>query len=159
MNYVIYTDGSCSVSKQIGGYAAIVQYNGQQIVIHGNKKPTTNNEMELLAVIMALRSITRFTICEDYVIVHSDSAYVVNAINEGWLQKWIRNGWKTKDGKPVKNQKLWSELLAIMNVYADMEVSVKLVKVKGHSDCKLNSYVDKLAVKETEILKSKQLED
>lgn len=159
MKYEIYTDGACSVKKRFGGYAAIAKFDGQQIVVHGNKKNATNNEMELLAVINILRVVNRFVKRGDTIIVSSDSAYVVNAINDKWLDKWIRSGWETKENKPVKNRELWSEMTYILSNYLDMNIAIMFVKVKGHSDCKLNNYVDRLAVKETQILKEKQLED
>jgi len=106
MIYVIYTDGACSVSRRLGGYAAIAKFNGQQIVLHGNKKNATNNEMELLAVINILRVVNQFVSKNDIIEIHSDSAYVVNAINQNWLCKWIINSWMTKDNKPVKNVSL-----------------------------------------------------
>ena len=81
MEYIVYTDGACSVSKRIGGYAAIACFDGQQIVLHGNKWNATNNEMELLAVNSILHVLERMINKNDSVIIHSDSAYVVNAIN------------------------------------------------------------------------------
>lgn len=159
MEYIVYTDGACSVSKRFGGYAAIARFDGQQIVVHGNKKNATNNEMELLAVLAILHVLERFVKKNDTVTIYSDSAYVVNAINDRWLQKWIDNYWKTGENKPVKNQELWIELLGYLSQFSRSNVKYKFVKVKGHSDCKLNNYVDRLAVKETERLKNKQLED
>lgn len=155
MTYDIYTDGACSVKRRFGGYAAIACFEGQQIVVHGNKKNATNNEMELLAAVNILRVVNRFIKRGDKIIVYSDSAYVVNAINDKWLEKWIINGWETKDGKPVKNRKIWGEMIAILSCYIDLDVTISFVKVKGHSDCKLNNYVDRLAVRETQILKEK----
>lgn len=157
MKYVIYTDGACSVNKRLGGYAAIAKFDGQQIVVHGNKKNATNNEMELLAVVSILRAIHPKLVTKDRIEIHSDSAYVVNAINQNWLSSWSNNGWRTKDNKPVKNFDLWNLLLLYINSYDATCVKYSFIKVKGHSDCKLNNYVDRLAVKEVELLK--QLED
>lgn len=159
MTYEIYTDGACSVNKRIGGYAAIAQFDGQQVVVHGNKRNATNNEMELLAVITILRVLECYVKKNDVVVIHSDSAYVVNAINQKWLGKWIRNDWRTVDNKSVKNQYLWLALVDCLAQYSRCNVKYEFVKVKGHSDCKLNNYVDRLAVRETQILKDKQLED
>lgn len=157
MKYVIYTDGACSVNKRLGGYAAIAKFDGQQIVVHGNKKNATNNEMELLAVINILRVVNQFVSKNDTIEIHSDSAYVVNAINQNWLCKWINNSWMTKDNKPVKNVSLWRRLIDILSAYNDINVKYSFIKVKGHSDSRLNNYVDRLAVKEVDLLK--QLED
>lgn len=159
MEYIVYTDGACSVNKRLGGYAAIARFNGQQIVVHGNKKNATNNEMELLAVLAILHVLERFIEKNDTVTIYSDSAYVVNTVNEKWLGKWIRNNWRTADDKPVKNVELWLDLQGYLAEFARSNAVLKFVKVKGHSDCKLNNYVDRLAVKETERLKNKQLED
>jgi len=159
MEYIVYTDGACSVSKRLGGYAAIARFDGQQIVVHGNKKNATNNEMELLAVLAILHVLERFVEKNDTVVIHSDSAYVVNAVNEKWLGKWIRNNWRTSDDKPVKNEELWIDLQGYLAAFSRSNATLKFVKVKGHSDCKLNNYVDRLAVKEVERLKNKQLED
>lgn len=160
MTYEIYTDGACSVNKRIGGYAAIAKFDGQQVVVHGNKRNATNNEMELLAVISILHVLQEQHLKKkDEVIIYSDSAYVVNAVNEKWLGRWIRNSWRTADNKPVKNSTLWLTLQSYIAEFVRCEVKYAFVKVKGHSDCKLNNYVDRLAVRETQILKDKQLED
>lgn len=158
MKYEIYTDGACSVKKRFGGYAAIAKFDGQQIVVHGNKKKATNNEMELLAVLAILHVLERFLKKNDCVTIYSDSAYVVNAINEKWLSKWIRNNWRTSEDKPVKNVELWLDMQGYLAAFVRSNVEYKFIKVKGHSDCKLNNYVDRLAVKETQILKEEQLE-
>ena len=153
MKYEIYTDGACSVKKRFGGYAAIAKFDGQQIVVHGNKKNATNNEMELLAVISILHVLEQHIKKNDEVLIYSDSAYVVNAINDNWVNKWIANNWKTKDGKQVKNVDLWIVLGGYLTELFRSNVKYSFIKVKGHSDCKLNNYVDRLAVKETQLLK------
>lgn len=154
MEYIVYTDGACSVSKRLGGYAAIARFDGQQIVLHGNKINATNNEMELLAVNSILHVLERIANKNDSVIINSDSAYVVNAINQRWLKGWAKNYWKTSDGNNVKNKNLWSELLYLLDYFEKLGIKCSFVKVKGHSDCKLNNYVDRLAVKEAERLKN-----
>ena len=159
MKYDIYTDGACSVNKKLGGYAAIAMFDGQQLVVHGNKKKATNNEMELLAVISILQIVVAKLNENDCVFVHSDSAYVVNAVNGSWIHDWIDNKWRTKGNKPVANRELWRKLYWLLNSIRRHKCNYEFVKVKGHSGCKLNNYVDRLAVKETQILKSKQLED
>lgn len=159
MKYDIYTDGACSVKKRLGGYAAIAKFDGQQIVVHGNKKNATNNEMELLAVIAIFHVLEKFLKKNDVVNIYSDSAYVVNAINEKWLGKWIKNHWRTSDDKPVKNEGLWLDMQGYIAAFIRAGVTYNFIKVKGHRDCKLNNYVDRLAVKETEKLKNKKSED
>ena len=154
MNYIVYTDGACSVSKQLGGYAAIAKYESQQIVIHGSKEKATNNEMELLAVVSIMRLLVRFIKPNDTVIIYSDSAYVVNAMQNKWYIGWQNNGWKTADRKDVRNKKLWQELISYCK-----KNNIIFAKVKGHSGVKLNEVVDKLASKEVDLLKEKQLED
>jgi len=104
---IIYTDGACSGNPGPGGWAALLQHNGHEKTIAGGEPLTTNNRMELTAVIEALRALKEP--CK--VVIHTDSAYVHNAFTAGWLEKWQRNGWKTSSRKPVENQDLWRELL------------------------------------------------
>ncbi len=132
----IYTDGACSVNPGVGGYCAILLYKDKEKVVSGAKKDTTNNVMELTAVIVGLKALKER--CE--VNLYSDSAYVVNAINEGWIYNWQLNGWKTSSKEPVKNAELWTELLALLKMH-----KVTFIKVKGHSDNELNNRCDKIA--------------
>ncbi len=141
----IYTDGACSVNPGAGGYAAILLYKNKEKVISGGQKDTTNNVMELTAVIMGLKALKEA--CE--VSLYSDSAYVVNAINEGWIYNWQLNGWKTSSKDPVKNAELWRELLALLKIH-----KVTFIKVKGHADNELNNRCDQIA--RSEILKLHQ---
>lgn len=132
----IYTDGACSGNPGAGGWAAILMYNGHEKEISGAVKETTNNRMELFAIIQGLASLKEP--CE--VEVYSDSAYAVDAINKGWLSGWQRAGWKTADKKEVKNRDLWTDL--------DLKIrrhSVTFIKVKGHSDNAYNNRCDSLA--------------
>ncbi|HBK01636.1 MAG TPA: ribonuclease HI [Clostridiales bacterium] len=140
----IYTDGACSSNPGPGGWAAILIHGEKKKEICGGEKDTTNNRMEMLAVINGLKALK--VVCK--VSVHSDSAYVVNAINNGWIYGWVKNGWKTADKKPVKNQELWEELLALLKKH-----DVTFVKVKGHADDELNNRCDFLARAEAEKLK------
>jgi ribonuclease HI len=133
----IYTDGACSGNPGPGGWAAILQYGDRERVITGAENPTTNNRMELAAVVESLRVLKER--CD--VGVHTDSSYVANAFNENWIEGWIRRGWKTAGKKPVKNQDLWEELIKQVDRH-----KVTFVKVKGHSDNELNNRVDRLAV-------------
>lgn len=137
----LYTDGACSGNPGPGGYAAILIYNGVEKEISGGEKNTTNNKMEMMAVIKGLEMLKEA--CE--VSVYSDSAYVVNSIEKGWVYSWKKNNWKKADKKEVKNIELWEKLLSLMNIH-----KVTFLKVKGHSDDELNNRCDRLAVLERE---------
>lgn len=132
----IYTDGACSGNPGIGGWCAILIYNGIEKTISGFNKQTTNNRMEVFAIIQGLAALKER--CE--VTIYSDSAYAVNAIENGWLESWKRNGWRTGDNKEVKNIDLWNDLSLRMS-----EHHVRFVKVKGHADNEYNNLCDKTA--------------
>ncbi|MCH5164359.1 MAG: ribonuclease HI [Clostridiales bacterium] len=138
----IYTDGACSGNPGAGGYCAILSYKGQQKTVSGYEANTTNNRMELLAIIEGLKALKEQ--CE--VQLYSDSSYCVNAFTQGWLKSWELKGWRTSDNKDVKNVELWQELLQLTNYH-----KVFFNKVKGHSDDELNNLCDKIARKEIEI--------
>lgn len=140
-NVTIYTDGACSGNPGPGGYAAILMYNGIEKEISGGEANTTNNKMEILAVLRALEMLKEP--CN--VTIYSDSAYVVNAIEKGWLNSWKNNNWIKSDKKKVKNIELWEEMLKLLDMH-----DIKFVKVKGHSDNEYNNRCDKLAVLERE---------
>lgn len=106
---IIYTDGACSGNPGPGGWGAILMYNENQKEISGASKETTNNIMEITAVIEALKLLKE----ECNVKVYSDSAYVVNAFNQGWIYNWRKNNWKTSGKEPVKNRELWEELYSL----------------------------------------------
>ena len=133
----IYTDGACSGNPGPGGWAGILIYGGHERVITGAARETTNNRMELTAIVESLRVLKGACIAN----VHTDSAYVANAFNEGWVDRWLTGGWKTANKKPVKNRDLWEQLLALMRTH-----DVRFRKVKGHADDALNNRVDGLAV-------------
>ena len=139
----IYTDGACSQNPGPGGWAAILMYRGFEKVITGGENETTNNRMELLAVINGLTALKEGCIVKLY----SDSAYVVNAVQNDWLFAWFHNGWRTADKKPVKNRELWEILLAQLSRHR-----VEFVKVKGHADNEHNNRCDALARAEVEKL-------
>lgn len=139
----LYTDGACSGNPGPGGYAAILIYNGVEKEISGGEKNTTNNKMEMMAVIKGLEMLKEQ--CE--VSVYSDSAYVVNSIEKGWVYSWKKNNWKKADKKEVKNIELWERLLKLMEIH-----KVTFLKVKGHADDELNNRCDRLAVSEREKL-------
>lgn len=135
----IYTDGACrgnGKENTIGGFGIVLMYNDIKKEIKRGFRDTTNNIMELSAVIEAL-SILKEP-CE--VKLYSDSAYVINAINQNWIKNWQKNGWKTASKEPVKNRELWEKLIELVNIH-----KVEFIKVKGHSDNEFNNRCDKLA--------------
>lgn len=133
----IYTDGACSGNPGAGGYCAILIFNGIERVISGGEGGTTNNRMELLAVIKGLEALKEP--CE--VNLYSDSQYVINAINEKWLENWSNSGWRGSSKKGVKNVDLWQALIPLITMH-----KVNFIKVKGHSDNEYNNRCDKIAV-------------
>ena len=133
----IYTDGACSGNPGAGGYCAILIYNGIEKVISGGERETTNNRMELVAVIEGLAALKEPCIVNLY----SDSQYVINAINENWLSAWQESGWKNASKKQVKNVDLWQKLLPLTAKH-----KVNFIKVKGHADNEYNNRCDKIAV-------------
>ena len=132
----LYTDGACSGNPGPGGYGAILIFKGIEKELFGAFPETTNNRMEIYAVIVGLEQLKES--CE--VTVYSDSAYTVNAFLQGWLNGWKRNGWKKGDGKPVANVDLWQRLCALTEKH-----DVSFVKVKGHADNVYNNRCDLLA--------------
>lgn len=135
-NVEIYTDGACSGNPGPGGWGAILMYKGHQRELSGYGAMTTNNRMELTAVIMALRALKEP--CS--VTIYTDSAYVVNAFTKGWVTSWLQNGWRTAGKTPVENQDLWKRLLELCQTHR-----VTWKKVKGHADNELNNRCDQLA--------------
>ena len=154
MKIRIYTDGACSENPGPGGWASIwVSDNGIK-VISGNNPNTTNNQMELTAVVVSLRRVRNFLttlsnpwMSKEYEI-YSDSAYVVNSINNNWVDRWMLNDWKTSRGDDVKNVELWMECLRLLSKIRQMGVKITFIKVKGHSGDTLNEYADEIAKKE-----------
>ena len=133
----IYTDGACSGNPGPGGWAYVLKYGDSTKEESGYVDNTTNNRMEILAVIRGLQSIKRQ--CE--ITVYSDSSYVVNAVNQNWIRNWQNNGWRTSAKQDVKNRDLWEELIALNNKF-----SPKYIWVKGHSNNEWNNRCDFLAV-------------
>ncbi len=132
----IYTDGSCSGNPGPGGYGIILAYGKREKELSAGYRKTTNNRMELLAVIRALEALKEP--CE--VTLYSDSKYVTDAITQGWADAWRQNGWKRKGGKAL-NPDLWAQLLALLDVHP-----LTCVWVKGHADNEKNNRCDQLAV-------------
>tara|TARA_B100001758_G_scaffold220162_1_gene208716 strand:- start:70 stop:495 length:426 start_codon:yes stop_codon:yes gene_type:complete len=131
----IYTDGSCLGNPGNGGWAAIIIYDSKKIRIKGSKKDTTNNQMELIAPIKALKKIPK----RSKVQIFTDSKYVKSGITE-WIYAWKKNGWKTANKQKVKNKELWIELDALSN-----EFDIRWSWVKAHSTDSLNNEVDLIA--------------
>lgn len=135
-NVIIYTDGACSGNPGPGGWGAILICEQNEKEISGSNRETTNNIMELTAVIESLK-LLKYE-CE--VEIFSDSAYVVNTFDKGWIYNWQKNNWRTANKEPVKNKELWEELYELT-----LKHKVKFTKVKGHSDNEYNNRCDKLA--------------
>ena len=135
----IYTDGACSGNPGRGGYCAILIFAGVEKIVKGVVEDTTNNRMELLAAIMGLKALKER--CE--VDLYSDSQYLVDAYNKGWLETWKNNNFKTSNKKEVKNVDLWQDLIDLTNYHV-----VNFIKVMGHSDNEYNNRCDKIAVNE-----------
>lgn len=133
---VIYTDGACSGNPGPGGWGAILMYQGNKKEISGAQDNTTNNVMELTAVIEALKLLKH----PCHVKLYSDSAYVVNAFLQKWIINWQKNSWKTADKKDVKNKELWQALVELTTIH-----QVRFIKVKGHADNEFNNRCDELA--------------
>ena len=133
---IIYTDGACSGNPGAGGWGSILMMGENRKEISGGKKDTTNNVMELTAVIEALKLLKRP--CK--VDLYSDSAYVVNAFLQNWILGWIKNGWKNSSKEEVKNKELWQDLFSLTKIH-----DVTFHKVKGHADNEYNNRCDELA--------------
>ncbi len=134
----IYTDGACSGNPGPGGYGVILKYNGHSKELSAGYKNTTNNRMELLAIIKGLEALKEP--CE--VTVYSDSRYIVDAINKGWVQRWASNHWMRNKKEVAKNIDLWERLLDLLKTHR-----VTFKWVKGHAGHKENERCDELAVK------------
>lgn len=135
----IYTDGACSGNPGKGGWGAVLVYGGKEKELSGAEKDTTNNRMELTAVIEALGALNQA--CN--VVLTTDSKYVCDAINKGWVYSWKKNGWKKSDKKPALNVDLWEKLLPLLEKH-----NVEFVWVKGHNGHPYNERCDTLAVSE-----------
>ena len=132
----LYTDGACSGNPGKGGYAGILIYGDVQREYSGGDIQTTNNRMEVMAVIEGLKRLKYPCIVD----IYSDSAYTVNAFTNGWIYAWKKNAWKKADGKAVLNVDLWEELFALSQTH-----EIRFHKVAGHADNVLNNRCDELA--------------
>lgn len=132
----IYTDGACSKNPGPGGWAAVLIFKGIKKEISGYYKETTNNRMELFSVISGLRELKES--CS--VNIYTDSQYVADAFNKGWIYNWQQNNWRTQNKEEVKNLDLWKALILELKKH-----KATFIKVKGHSDNEYNNLCDKLA--------------
>ena len=132
----LYTDGACRGNPGKGGWGAVLMYNGKIKEMSGGEVDTTNNKRELTAAIEGLRALKEP--CE--VELYSDSKYLTDAVNNGWVYSWKQKGWKKSDGKPALNVDLWEQLLSLMNIH-----KVTYIWVKGHNGTQYNELCDKLA--------------
>ena len=137
----IYTDGACSGNPGPGGWGAILEYRGVEKELSGGERNTTNNRMELTAVIRALQALKEPCTVELY----SDSKYVIDALQKGWAASWRKKGWIKSDKKPALNPDLWETLLTLVETH-----DVRCHWVKGHADNEYNARCDALAVEERE---------
>jgi len=137
----IYTDGACSGNPGPGGWAAILMYKGAEKCLSGGERETTNNRMELTAVIEALKALKEPCIVQLY----SDSKYVIDALDKGWARSWKKKGWIKSDKKPALNVDLWEELLSLCD-----RNQLHCHWVKGHADNEYNARCDAMAVAERE---------
>ncbi len=135
----IYTDGACSGNPGPGGWGAILSYNGREKELSGGERQTTNNRMELTAVISALEALKEPCAVELY----SDSKYVIDALQKGWAMSWRKKNWIKSDKKPALNPDLWEKLLNLTEIH-----EMRYHWVKGHADNEYNNRCDALAVAE-----------
>jgi ribonuclease HI len=138
----IYTDGSCKCNPGPGGWGAVLVYKGIEKELCGGEKETTNNRMELTAVIMALKALKESP-CE--ITLTSDSKYVIDGLSNGWAESWQKNGWRKSDKSPALNPDLWELLLDEVKKH-----EITYVWVKGHAGHPYNERCDKMALSEAE---------
>lgn len=137
----MFTDGACKGNPGPGGWCAILRYNGVEKVISGGEKDTTNNRMELSAVLFGLKALKE----PCHITLQSDSKYVLDSISKGWVYGWKKKGWKKSDGKPALNVDLWQQLLTEIAKH-----DIEYVWIKGHAGHPENERCDAQAVKESE---------
>ena len=155
MRIRIFTDGACSENPGPGGWAVVFNLSNDCKTLSGNETLTTNNRMELKAVIESFRKIVEMKYSKAiHFEIFCDSAYVVNSINNGWIDKWQKNNWKTTKGEDVKNRDLWEELTILRNKAMSIGIQINIIKIKGHTGNTFNELVDKLAKEES--LKAKE---
>ena len=141
---ILYTDGACSGNPGPGGWGAILEYMGHEVELSGGEKSTTNNRMELTAVIRGLQRLKEPCIVELY----SDSKYVIDGLQKGWAEGWKKRGWIKSDKKPALNPDLWEILLQLTQIH-----QMQYHWVKGHAENPKNNRCDELAVSQWKKLK------
>lgn len=141
---ILYTDGACSGNPGPGGWGALLLWKGKEREMTGGAPDTTNNRMEMMAVIEGLKALKK----PCHVKIHSDSALIVNTFKKGWIKSWQQRGWKKSNKKPVENRDLWEKMLKVMEPH-----TIEWIKVKGHADNQLNNRVDRLAVEASQKFK------
>ena len=140
----LYTDGACSGNPGPGGWGAILEFKGTEKELSGGEKETTNNRMELTAVIEGLKALKESCIVELY----SDSKYVIDGLSKGWAASWQKNGWRKADKKPALNPDLWEILLSLTQKH-----ELRYHWVKGHAENEKNNRCDQLAVEQSQLFK------
>ena len=153
MKVRIFTDGACSENPGPGGWAVVINTSKECYTLSGNEQLTTNNRMELKAILEAFKKIikkeSKLTKSNNTYDIYSDSAYVVNTINNNWIEAWKKNNWQTTKNEDVKNKDLWEEFNELRNTANELGISITLNKIKGHSGNTFNELVDKLAKEES----------
>lgn len=146
----IFTDGSCLGNPGPGGWCSVFCFGNKIEVIKGREPCTTNNGMELKAVEKTLEVVAIYAMMgKKYKFeILSDSAYVINSLNQGWVKNWERNGWKTSKGEQVKNKESWINVINTIKRIKAMNTEVKFTKVKGHSGNSFNEMADEVAKEE-----------
>ncbi len=134
---IVYTDGACSGNPGPGGWGAVLIWNNKRKELSGGAANTTNNRMEMQAVIEALKALKKPCTVK----IHSDSALIINAFRQNWINNWQNRGWRKSNKKPVENRDLWEKMIKSMKPH-----DVHWVKVKGHAGVELNERADQLAV-------------
>ena len=142
----LFTDGACSGNPGPGGWGAVLRYKGVEKELSGGEASTTNNRMELTAAIRGLQALRE----PCHVVLTSDSRYLVDAVEKGWLASWQRRGWKRGKNEPVLNVDLWQELLPLLELH-----EVEFVWVKGHAGHPENELCDRMAVAQWEKFKAR----
>lgn len=141
----LYTDGACLGNPGPGGWAIVANTPYKCVKYWGGEQHTTNNRMELIAVLECIKKVLKTRRKDVNFEIYSDSAYVLNAINNKWLYGWAKAGWVTKQKDPVKNQDLWEQVLTCLQAINDSKIDITFIKVKGHSGDQFNELCDSLA--------------
>lgn len=155
MKVRVFVDGACSENPGPGGWAAVFNTDRGCKILSGHEKETTNNRMELMSVVRTMEKVHKSGSRKNSYEIFSDSAYVVNSINNGWIEVWQQNNWKTTRKEDIKNKDLWSRYLRVRKALEESHIKLTITKVKGHSGNTFNEYADKVA--KQEVLKAKKL--